>query len=56
MFVGEKSELCCSYHFAYGEDGLPPTIPPKATLIYTVELLECDGVRMAGPTDEEILL
>ena len=40
MKEGERAELTCSYDYAYGEGGYPPVIPPKATLIFDVELIK----------------
>lgn len=40
MPVGSKWQLVIPSDLAYGEQGMPPTIPPKSVLVFDVELLE----------------
>ncbi|EGR27707.1 hypothetical protein IMG5_190630 [Ichthyophthirius multifiliis] len=32
--LGERATITCPYQYAYGEQGYPGVIPPKATLIF----------------------
>lgn len=43
MSKGEKARLTISHDYAYGERGYPGVIPPKATLVFEVELLDITG-------------
>lgn len=40
MQAGEKGIIVVPYQYGYGERGIPPTIPPKATLVFEVELVQ----------------
>ena len=50
MRVGELSVLQCAPQYAYGEKGIPPTIPPAATLQFEVELLSLQQPKQEART------
>jgi len=40
MAEGSKWRIVVPYHLAYGEAGSPPSIPPKAILIFEIHLMD----------------
>ena len=44
MHPGGKARLVCPAKIAYGDAGSPPTIPPGATLVFEIELLEITAI------------
>jgi len=53
MRKGEKAILRAKCHYAYGEEGSPPTIPGGASLDFEVELFRWDGKDPEDMTPEE---
>ena len=45
---GHKATLICPPDYAYGAKGAPPVIPPDATLVFELEVLDVNkGVRLS---------
>lgn len=43
MCKGEKAEFKIAPSYAYGRRGMPPVIPPSATLTFQIEVLDVEG-------------
>ena len=48
MVVGERAELVLSPEYAYGESGAGASIPPNASLIFKVELIQVGKGKKAA--------
>ncbi|KAI3624174.1 peptidylprolyl isomerase [Malassezia furfur] len=48
MCIGEKRRLLLPPHFAYGPAGAGSVIPPDASLVFDVELLDIQGPRITA--------
>ncbi|XP_076003838.1 peptidyl-prolyl cis-trans isomerase FKBP1A-like [Genypterus blacodes] len=42
MSVGQRVKVTCTHDYAYGTKGRYPLVPPSATLMYDLELLEVE--------------
>ena len=43
LSLGEKIKVVCPYNLAYGERGVGGVIPPKADLVFEMELIKIEG-------------
>jgi len=50
MCIGEKRKLTIPSDLAYGDVGAPPDIPPGATLVFDIELM--DILEPSGEDDD----
>jgi FKBP-type peptidyl-prolyl cis-trans isomerase len=48
MTEGQHAEVTIPHRYAYGASGYPPQIPPKATLVFRIELLEIQEQKAAA--------
>ena len=46
LSLGEKIKVICPYNLAYGERGAGGVIPPKADLIFEMELIKIGGTDL----------
>lgn len=40
MRLGEKADVFITSKYAFGDEGRPPRIPPKANVIFTIEVMQ----------------
>lgn len=52
MAVGERSVLTVPYEYGYGEEGVPPIVPPRTNLTFDVELIDIGRPKKPGEDEE----
>ncbi|EEB18988.1 FK506-binding protein, putative [Pediculus humanus corporis] len=55
MKKGEVALLTCKPKYAYGENGMPPKIPPNSTLIFEIKLIDWTLENLSKKNDNGIL-
>merc|ERR1712110_427305 len=54
MVEGDKWEMYIPSDLAYGDRGRPPKIPPKAVLVFTMELVKIKGKKVPVEDEDEM--
>ncbi|XP_047003938.1 peptidyl-prolyl cis-trans isomerase FKBP4-like isoform X1 [Schistocerca americana] len=54
MKKGEVAVLTCKSEYAYGKSGSPPKIPPDATLVFEIEVIDWQGEDISPKKDGSI--
>jgi FK506-binding protein 4/5 len=55
MKRGEVATFTIRSDYGYGERGSPPTIPPKATLVFEIELFDFHGEDLSESKDKSLV-